>query len=208
MLTLIPACYGYSFPACLIHAVAFFQAVVHILYVYVDLCIFLRTHHRGFPHCIQCFALVFLTYGDADLVACRIFYFRCICALGPALEEVARSYRLAVCYLEYGYSICRSLLLLCRYGGHSASVSVIFQGIGIGLCLLLIHCINHQILASKLADICHYRCPGSKLKIRLNLIVFSDTVNSPTLKYILFPIDSHIRCAGCIRHRNSCYCVI
>ena len=111
VLSLVLARYRYGFLACFIYTVAFFQAGIHVLYVYVDLRVFLWADHCGFPYCVQCFALVLFLYRNADLIACRIFYFRCICALCPALEDVARSYRLAVGYLKCSTSVCIRICL-------------------------------------------------------------------------------------------------
>ena len=106
VLSLVLARYRYGLLACLIYTVAFFQAGIHVLYVYIDLGILLRAYHCRFPYCVQGLCLVFLAYCDTDLIACCIFYFRCVCALRPALEDVARSYRLTVGYLKYSASIC------------------------------------------------------------------------------------------------------
>ena len=125
VLSLVLARYRYGFLACFIYAVAFFQAGIHVLYVYIDLGILLRAYHCRFPYRIQGLCLVLLAYCDTDLIACRILYFRRVCALCPALEDVARSYRLAAGYFKYRYSVCRSLFLYCRYGCYVFSVSVI-----------------------------------------------------------------------------------
>ena len=111
VLSLVLARYRYGLLACLIYTVAFFQAGIHVLYVYIDLGILLRAYHCRFPYCVQGLCLVFLAYCDTDLIACRIFYFRRVCALRPALEDVARSYRLAVGYLKYSTSVCVRICL-------------------------------------------------------------------------------------------------
>ena len=111
VLSLVLARYRYGLLACLIYTVAFFQAGIHVLYVYIDLGILLRAYHCRFPYCVQCFGLVLFLYRNADLIACRIFYFRCVCTLCPALEDVTRSYRLAVGYFKYSTSVCVRICL-------------------------------------------------------------------------------------------------
>ena len=111
VLSLVLARYRYSLLACLIYTVSFFQAGIHVLYVYIDLGILLRAYHCRLPYRIQSLCLVLLAYCNTDLIACRIFYFRCICALCPALEDVARSYRLAVGYLKCSTSVCIRICL-------------------------------------------------------------------------------------------------
>ena len=111
VLSLVLARYRHRLLACLIYTVAFFQAGIHVLYVYIDLGILLRAYHCRFPYRIQSLCLVLLAYCNTDFIACRIFYFRRVCALCPALEDVARSYRPAVGYFKYRTSVCIRICL-------------------------------------------------------------------------------------------------
>ena len=208
VLSLVLARYRYGLLACLIYTVAFFQAGIHVLYVYIDLSVFLRAYHCGLPYCVQCLTLVCFLGSDCNRIACCIFCFRRVRALCPALENIAYSHRLAVSYFKYSTSICICIGLCFRYGCHIRSISIIIQCVGIRCALFLIHCIDHQILVSKFADICRHRCSRSKLNFRLNLIILSDTADSPALEYIFFSIYCHIWCTGCIRHGNCRHCSI
>ena len=149
VLSLVLARYRYGLLACLIYTVAFFQAGIHVLYVYIDLGILLRAYHCRFPYCVQGLCLVLFLYCDTDLITCRIFYFRRVCALCPALEDVARSYRLAVGYFKYRYSVCRSLFLYCRYRGYILSVSVILQAVSIILLCYQIEAVVCRLYAAE-----------------------------------------------------------